>query len=144
MDFLYLDPTFQALICTRCQYALVPGTIAAHLRSAHKEEVTAAEVRSCVRFWQARPIQPAKAIQQLELPIDTPPIPNLALYHDGILCRLCTKRPFICSGKTTSCMQKHLKTVHAWTGGYKRGRPPKASLAQKIGYAAVTTTAVSY
>jgi hypothetical protein len=36
MDFLQLDLTFQVLICTRCQYALVPGTINAHLATAHR------------------------------------------------------------------------------------------------------------
>jgi hypothetical protein len=27
MDFLYLDPVFQMLICKRCQYAIVLGTV---------------------------------------------------------------------------------------------------------------------
>lgn len=59
MNSVQLDLKFWALICTRCQYALVPGTIDAHLATAHEEQL-------------------AKAIQQHDLPVDTLPIPNLA------------------------------------------------------------------
>jgi hypothetical protein len=52
MDFLYYNLKFQVLICTCYQYALVPSTIAAYLRSVHKEEVTEAEAKSCVEFWK--------------------------------------------------------------------------------------------
>jgi hypothetical protein len=93
MDFLHFDPQFCVLICTRCQYALVPGTTAAHLSSLHKDEVAKAEMKKCVALWKDKPIQPAQVIQQLDLPIDTQPIPNLALYHDGISCRLCPSGP---------------------------------------------------
>jgi len=112
MDFLYLDSVFQVLICTRCKYAIVPGTVAAHLSTLHKKEVSKAEIKTCVEFWKDQPIQPAKAIQQLELPADALPIPNLALFHNGIVCLLYTKQPFLCSAKSTQYMQKHLKTVH--------------------------------
>ena len=144
MDFLYLDSVFQVLICTRCQYAIVPGTLAEHLRTLHKKEVSKAELKTCIEFWKDQPIQAAKAIQQLELPANTPPIPNLALFHNGILCRLCAKRPFVCSGKTISYMQTHLRTVHAWKSNCKGGRPPKASVAKATGFAVVTASPVSY
>jgi Orsellinic acid/F9775 biosynthesis cluster protein D len=144
MDFLHLDPIFHVLICTRCQYALMQGTIAAHLRSLHKEDVSKAEVTSCVAFWKEQPLKPAKEVQQLELSPNTPLVPNLALFHDGISCRLCTKRLFVCSRKATSTLQRHLKKVHGWVSGDKGGRPPNASVAQERGFAAVTTAPVSY
>jgi hypothetical protein len=97
MDFLYFDSQFCVLICTRCQYALVPGTIAAHLGSLHKDDVAGAERKECVAFWKNKPIQPAQIIQRLDLPIDTQPILNLALYHNSISCRLCPKRPYVYS-----------------------------------------------
>src|SRR5436305_14747333 len=124
MDFLYFDPTFRVLICTRCQYALVQSSIASHLGSLHKEEVAQAEIKRCVEFWKVQPIQSAKAIQQLDIAIDTPPIQNLALLHNGIVCRLCTERSFVCGRKTTRQMREHLKTVHGWQSGCKGGRPP--------------------
>jgi hypothetical protein len=52
MDFLYLDSVFQVLICTRCQYAIVPGTLAEHLRTLHKKEVSKAELKTCIEFWK--------------------------------------------------------------------------------------------
>jgi hypothetical protein len=41
-------------------------------------------------------------------------------------------------------MKKHLKDAHTWTGGHKGGRPPKASVAQNVGFTKVTTSPVSY
>lgn len=52
MDFLIFNSTFQVLICTRCQYALVPSAIAAHLGFLHKNEALKAEVMSCVDIWK--------------------------------------------------------------------------------------------
>jgi len=57
MDFLYFDLQFCVLICTRCQYALVPGTIATHLGTIHKDEVAKAERRQCVALWENKPLQ---------------------------------------------------------------------------------------
>jgi hypothetical protein len=142
MDVLQLDLKFQVLICTRCQYALVPGTINAHLATAHEEEVAKDERRDCVELWKDQPLQLAKAIQQYDLPVDTLPIPNLALYHNGIRCCLCTQLAFVC--KRPQHMQRHLTKVHKWINGRKGGRPSKASSVQETGLAAVTASPVSY
>jgi hypothetical protein len=50
MDFLHFDTTFSVMICTRCQYALVPGTLAAHLGTLHKEEVMRDKRKRCVEL----------------------------------------------------------------------------------------------
>lgn len=126
MDFLYFDSQFCVLICIRCHYALVPGTIAAHLGSIHKGDVAKADRKECVVFWKNKLIQTAQIIQQLDLPIDTQPILNLALYHNGISCRFCPERPYICSQRSGQ-MQRHLKAAHGLKGGQKVGRPAKGS-----------------
>ena len=142
MDFLQLDLKFQVLICTRCQYALMPGTINAHLATAHEEEVAKDERRDCVELWKDQPLQPAEAIQQYDLPVDTLPIPNLALHHNGIRCCLCTKLAFV--SKSSQQMRHHLKKIHGWMSGRKGGRPPKASTVQETELAAITDAPVSY
>jgi Orsellinic acid/F9775 biosynthesis cluster protein D len=119
-----LDLNFHVLMCTRCQYALVPGTVAAHLASIHQEEVAKDERRDCVELWKDQPLQLAKAIQQYDLPLDTHPIPNLALHHNGIRCCLCTKLAFVCN--SPAHMQRHLKKVHGWIK-WTQGRPASKS-----------------
>lgn len=151
MDFLLFDSKFGVLICTRCKYALVPGTIGSHLTSLHKNEVTKNERRDCVEIWKNKPFQPAQDVQQLDLPRDTRPIHNLALFHNGMRCRLCTKRPYISSKGSTRGMRDHLKAFHKWESGDKGGRPSNAMLAsqdqraqKQSGLSAVTVTPVSY
>lgn len=57
-------------------------------------------------------IQPPWYVQQLDLPMDTLPIFNLAMLYNGMRYRLCTKRPYICGGGNTNSMRDHLKTFH--------------------------------
>jgi hypothetical protein len=145
MDFLQFNRRFQVLICTRCEYALVPGTIGSHLVSLHKNEVTKSERRDCAETWKNKPLQPVQAIQRLDLPVDTLPIPNLALFHNGMRCRLCTELSYICGGGTITHMQLHLKTVHGWQSGYNGGRPSKEVLASRLAVlSTVIITPVSY
>lgn len=129
MDFLHLNNEFGVLICSRCKYALDPGTISSHLNSLHKNEVTKSERRVCVELWKNRPLQPAQHVQQLYLPSDTRPIPNLALFHNGMRCRLCTERPHITGKGNARGMREHLKACHQWESGDKGGRPSKVLLA---------------
>lgn len=140
MDFLYFDPKFRVLICTRCKFAVGPGTIGTHLFNLHRDEITLSERRDCIAVWEKKSIQPASVIQQLDLPIDTPPIPNLALYYNGICCLLCHEPAYICGNVST--MQYHLKSAHAWKSWSKGGRPLKAN--QEKGKAtAVSTVTIS-
>ncbi len=50
MDFLHFNFHSQVVICTHCEYALVPGTIGSHLGSLYKNEVTKSERRDCVEI----------------------------------------------------------------------------------------------
>src|SRR5438045_9697765 len=114
----------------------MPGTINAHLATAHEEEVAKDERRDCVELWKDQPLQPAEAIQQYDLPVDTLPIPNLALHHNGIRCCLCTKLAFVSKGAQQ--FRHHLNKIHEWIMGRNRGRPPKRSSGRKPGPAANT------
>lgn len=144
MEFLCFDPKFGVLICTRCKFAVRPGTVGAHLFNLHRDEVTLSERRDCIEVWGNKPIQPASVIQQLDLPVDTPPIPNLALYHNGIRCLLCDKRAYICG--EISSMRRHLKNAHAWESGSKGGRPSKTvqGKGEATALSRVTTGPVCY
>jgi hypothetical protein len=144
MDFLEFNPKFRVLICTRCKFALALGTIGSHLSNLHKDQVTLSERRDCIAHWANKPIQPAKAIQQLEIPEDALPVPKLALYSNGICCLLCQEQAYIC-GNVRS-MQDHLKRTHAWKSGCKHGRPLKADLAKgrATAFSTVTLSPVCY
>ena len=131
MDFLSFNSQFRVLICTRCQYALVPTALAAHLKAAHKAELTREDIQSCERICKTFAVQGPKLVQKLELPFDTPPIPHLRIYVDGIRCDLCPKsRPYICQGRKG--MSDHLHSEHQWENPRgKRGRPSKAAMLQR-------------
>ena len=75
MDFLHLDRDWSVLICTRCQYALVPGAIAAHLKDRYEDVVTRAAVKDCVNAWKSMALQEPGRVQQLYVP---PCIPEAA------------------------------------------------------------------
>jgi hypothetical protein len=142
MDFLCFDPKFGVLICTRCKFAVGPGTIGTHLFNLHRDEVTLSERRECIAVWENKPIQPASVTQQLDLPVDTPPIPNLALYYNGICCLVCRERAYICGNIST--MQDHLKRAHAWKSGRTGGRPLKADQGKGTALSTVTVSPVCY
>jgi hypothetical protein len=124
MYFLLFDSGFRVLICTRCKYALAPGTIG----SVHNDEVTKIERRNCVNIWKNKPLQPARNVQQLDLPADIQPILNLALYHNGIRCSLCSVRPYIVGQGNDRSMREHLKAFYNWESNNKGGRPSKAMI----------------
>jgi hypothetical protein len=57
MDFLSFNPQFKVLICTHCEYALVPTAIAAHLNISYKAEHTLAEIKSYIQICKTYAIQ---------------------------------------------------------------------------------------
>jgi hypothetical protein len=63
-------------------------------------------------------------VRQMEIALNNPPIPHLALYFDGIVCRLCESQPYVCRSETTS--KAYLKEIYGWTSGEKGRRPSKA------------------
>lgn len=141
MDFLHLDQTYSVLICTRCQYALVPAVIASHLHEYHKPELSRKDIERCVRFFSTKRLLSPHQVQRIQVPPSTPPIPHLAIHYDGICCRLCIERPYIC--RNTRGMSEHLNKAHGWRG--KGGRPPKnpTSLASRTVFTDVTISPVA-
>jgi hypothetical protein len=126
MDLFYFDKSYAVLACLRCRYAIVPGTIASHLRAHHKDEVTKEQIRCCAKYYAVKPIQSAAVVQKLVVPRQTPPIHYLALYTDAIACRLCPdNQPHIC--RSEKSMRDHLKVIHQWQSGSKGGRPKQST-----------------
>lgn len=130
MDFLQFHPTYKVLICTSCKYALVPSTIATHLRNAHKGQLTPTDIKDCLGIVGVMCLQAPDLVRQVVIPPTHPPIPHLALYLDGIVCRLCRSQPYVC--RNARSMRAHLRVTHAWKSGEKGGRPSKASEAARI------------
>lgn len=84
------DPSYRVIFCRTCQYALAPNTVAAHLKSErHLDDMTRQQRAHDVRFAALKSPMPAEFIQKTRIAPDTPPIPYLALYSDGISCTLC-------------------------------------------------------
>src|SRR5271169_695185 len=130
MDLLYFDLYYSIVVCRRCQCAIVPKEIPAHLRVFHKvaEGLTNAEIRQSAKSFLAKPFHLPESTQQRQLPPNTPPIASLAVYHDGFSCRLCpAARPYVCRSETG--LAHHLKAVHQWSR--PRGRQ---SAAQQASY----------
>lgn len=126
MDLFYFDPSYAILACLPCRYAIVPGTIASHLKAHHKDEVTREQIQHCVKYYAAEPIQSASVVQKLVVPRQMTPITYLTLYTDGIACRLCPDvQPYIC--RSDKSMRDHLREIHQWESGSKGGRPKKSS-----------------
>jgi hypothetical protein len=112
MDLVVYNPTYQVLICTRCQYAIIPTALGNHLRTAHKDErLSPVEIRSCVSFFAAKPLLLPAQLKETYIPLETRPIQHLAVFHDGMACRLCPEvGRYICQSVKT--IRGHLKRVH--------------------------------
>lgn len=127
MEFLQFHPAYRVLICISCKYALVQNTVASHLRSAHKGQLTPSDMKDCLKIVGGMCLEPPELVQGIVVPPSSPPIPHLALFFDGIMCRLCESQPYVCRNERK--MKRHLKESHAWTSGEKGGRPSKVSQA---------------
>jgi hypothetical protein len=145
MDFLQFHPTYRVLICTSCQYALVPNTVRSHLRNAHKGQLSLTEIKECLQLVSTMDLEAPELVQRMEIPPSSPPIPHLALYFDGIVCRLCESQPYVCRSEATS--KAHLKEIHGWTSGERGGRPSKFSkvtrAVSETSFSKVTTSPVA-
>jgi Orsellinic acid/F9775 biosynthesis cluster protein D len=124
MDFVKFNPQYSILVCTRCEYALLPTAIKAHLKSSHEAELSATDITAYAKACSAYNIIPPAITQRRAMPLDTLPIPHLKTFPDGIRCQLCkTDTPYICRSKEG--MREHLKGLHSWQSTDKGGRPSK-------------------
>jgi hypothetical protein len=137
MDFLEYHPTYQVLICTSCKYALVRNTVKSHLQRAHKGQLSSTDIKECLQIVSTMCLRAPELVRQTMIPPSTLAIPYLALFFDGIICRLCKSSTYVCRSERT--MRAHLKESHTWTSNSKGGRPSKASQATNTGFSQVTT-----
>ncbi|KFY31540.1 hypothetical protein V493_01012 [Pseudogymnoascus sp. VKM F-4281 (FW-2241)] len=84
-------------------------------------------MKDCLKIVGGMCLEPPELVQGIVVPLSSPPIPHLALFFDGIMCRLCESQPYVCRNERK--MKRYLKESHAWTSGEKGGRPSKVSQA---------------
>jgi hypothetical protein len=103
------------------------------------------EIKECLQLVSTMDLEAPELVQRMEIPPSSPPIPHLALYFDGIVCRLCESQPYVCRSEATS--KAHLKEIHGWTSGEKGGRPSKFSkvtrAVSETSFSKVTTSPVA-
>jgi hypothetical protein len=116
MDLIAFHPDYRVVACRRYQCAIAPKSIARHLRALHREveSLTNLDIRryaQCFGGGEEVPCDPPKTTQQLQPPRDAPPIPYLALHHDGYRCRFCpSTRPYVFSN--IDALILHLRVAH--------------------------------
>ena len=121
MDFLKFNLQYSILICTHCEYAILPTGIRAHLKAKHSNELSKADIKAYTKAYSAYNITPPAVMQQYIVPPNTLPIPHLKTFPDGIRCLLCeTDTPYIC--RSRSAMRDHLKDLHSWKSTDSGGR----------------------
>jgi hypothetical protein len=135
MDFLHFNPVYSVLICKRCSFALVPTGIESHLSAAHASDVPLALRRTALETLKGRgDLSPPAVVAKLHVQPQAAAIQHLALYHDGISCRLCpSEQPYVC--RTRYGMQRHLRAKHSWQTPQRSGRPSAAARQAKTVHA---------
>jgi hypothetical protein len=142
MDFLHFNPAHSVLIRTRCSFALVPTSIEAHLSAAHARDVPLADRRTAIETWKGRrDLLAPPTVSKLRVSPQAAPIQYLALYDDGISCRLCPdEQPYIC--RTRYGMRSHLRAQHNWQSPQEKGRQTVAARLAPTAYSNVVTSPV--
>lgn len=137
MDILHFNPAYSVLICTRCCFALVPTSIAAHLNAAHTSDVPLINRRTAIEAWDGRSdLSPASIVSKLRVSPQVPPIQYLSLYDDGIRCRLCPdEETYIC--RTRYGMRSHLRVRHNWRSPQGKGRQSVTARLAPTAYSSV-------
>lgn len=108
---LTFNPQYSILICTRCEYAIVPTAIRVHLKTHHDKELSDADITAYAEACSAYDIAPLAITQQRVVPPETLPIPHLKTHLNGIRCKLCVSdNPYICCSR--GGIVDHLKNVH--------------------------------
>jgi hypothetical protein len=125
MDFDHLfqiDSKHKILICTGCQYAIVPSHLTTHLRVYHprfsleQRRDFVAKVEGCSTL--------ANTHEEVVCPtLIDPPVPYLPVYFDGLRCDWASDLEIACSYvcRDLRLMRKHCKQEHGWVNQQKRG-----------------------
>src|SRR5271156_5695702 len=96
MDTFIHDSVYHVPICKSCKYVVLPWTVAAHLRDAHKglglSNAERQQVQLHVSSWPDIILR-EEDLGKIDVPSDTGSIPGLQLYLDGKACLQCK---FVC------------------------------------------------
>jgi hypothetical protein len=109
---------YSIAICKDCRHGVLPSHIKSHLQRAHKVKDKQAEnIAERVRSW-AGLIEYASEIQVPSQVI--PPISQLPVYSDRLLCQLDAAYCFKVL-RSIKAMKNHWREVHDWSVGSKGG-----------------------
>lgn len=111
-NLLIFDLVYGVVICKVCQYALVSGEIASHLRTTHQKDrgFTAAQITAIANHCLTYPTCPPSWIKEMLVEPDTQANPFLCLYQGGFSCQQC---PYTCLNKRSMVIR--LKKEHRWS-----------------------------
>jgi hypothetical protein len=115
---------YSIAICKRCRHGVLPSHVKSHLQRAHKvKHKQAEEIADGVYTWFGL-IEYASELQEPSQVV--PPISQLPVYSDGLVCQLDTAH---CSKvlRSVEAMKKHWREVHSWSVASKGGRPSKVA-----------------
>ncbi|KAM0721351.1 hypothetical protein Q7P37_002275 [Cladosporium fusiforme] len=117
-----IDNKHRILICTKCQYAIVPSHLATHLKEYHsrltleQRRAYVAKVDSCsaLAHYHKDVVYPTP---------NDPPVSILPLYFDGLRCDWVDDRNLACAYvcRNLRLMRRHCKEKHGWVNQQKRG-----------------------
>jgi hypothetical protein len=117
---------YSIAICKECRHGVLPSHIKSHLQRVHKVKYKRAEdMAARVRSWPGT----IEYTSEIQVPSQViPPISQLPVYSDGLLCQLDSTR----CGKvlrSAEAMRKHWQGAHNWSVASKGGWP--SQVAQK-------------
>jgi superfamily II DNA helicase RecQ len=113
---------YRVIVCKRCQYAVRPDHVQAHLQQAHR--TTSKDQRESIARVLAewRDVARKKDDVRYPHPHDAP-ISGLPIYSDGLKCNGSDETGetcrYIC--RTIRGIQQHCKQQHGWVNRQKRG-----------------------
>ncbi|KAF1818794.1 uncharacterized protein K489DRAFT_326976, partial [Dissoconium aciculare CBS 342.82] len=129
-EYFEYEREWQLAVCRECRVAIWPAHAAAHLRGpVHR--VPGAKAQQAADELQAWP-GIVNHVSQFAIPIHVDrPVPALALYMDGIQCRL---EPTTCRyiNRSMRGIQEHWRTCHQWSVRSGRGGGSGAAKARDV------------
>ncbi|KAM0714670.1 hypothetical protein Q7P37_003050 [Cladosporium fusiforme] len=128
LDHIFeINACHRVLICTKCQYAIIPSQLETHLKASHPRFSPEQRRGFVSRIKDSTDI--AKAHEDVVYPRPTdPPVHSLPVYFDGLRCRWVSNGDIECSYvcRTLRLMREHCKQSHGWVNQQKRGGDTRA------------------
>lgn len=131
---LVINDQFRILVCTTCQFAVMPTQIEQHLRQ-HYKRIAREERRQLIAQ-----IQQSTIIAQIKSEVVYPgcnsaPINGLPVFFDGFRCLATSAQDENCSYVCRSLygIKEHCKKEHGWINAQSRGGDTRLKHAQSRG-----------